>query len=195
MLTSLCTSLTLLPVLEQEQGASELVLDLRDNRGGLVSEGVEVARLFLDGALCIRQLDGWQLVPFASRKRHGLGCSVAHSGADQVPLAHRLYINSRSAVDWCCCKSSYQHSKSGSMRSTHHWHSQAAIICSWGAGRGDGGAPGVQRQRHRGDCPGADARAVDGASQPEHSQRQRDPGRCVAELPGARSIPVYIYLP
>ncbi len=35
----------------QEQGALELVLDLRDNRGGLVSEGVEVARLFLDGAL------------------------------------------------------------------------------------------------------------------------------------------------
>ena len=38
------------PVLAQDQGASELVLDLRDNRGGLVSEGVEVARLFLDGA-------------------------------------------------------------------------------------------------------------------------------------------------
>ena len=37
-------------LLGQEQGASELVLDLRDNRGGLVSEGVEVARLFLDGA-------------------------------------------------------------------------------------------------------------------------------------------------
>ena len=31
-------------------GARELVLDLRDNRGGLVQEGVELARLFLDGA-------------------------------------------------------------------------------------------------------------------------------------------------
>ncbi|KAF6257207.1 ClpP/crotonase [Scenedesmus sp. NREL 46B-D3] len=31
----------------QQRGATELVLDLRDNRGGLVSEGLEVARLFL----------------------------------------------------------------------------------------------------------------------------------------------------
>eukprot|EP00951_Prasinocladus_malaysianus_P030980 scaffold294649_cov42-Prasinocladus_malaysianus.AAC.1 len=31
------------------RGAGELVLDLRDNRGGLVTTGVEVARLFLDG--------------------------------------------------------------------------------------------------------------------------------------------------
>eukprot|EP00775_Hariotina_reticulata_P008411 gene8411-8595_t len=31
----------------QQKGAAELVLDLRDNRGGLVSEGLEVARLFL----------------------------------------------------------------------------------------------------------------------------------------------------
>lgn len=33
----------------REQGAQEFVLDLRDNLGGLVEEGVEVARLFLDG--------------------------------------------------------------------------------------------------------------------------------------------------
>ena len=31
------------------QGAQEYVLDLRNNLGGLVEEGVEVARLFLDG--------------------------------------------------------------------------------------------------------------------------------------------------
>lgn len=33
----------------EARGAARLVLDLRDNRGGLVSEGIEVARLFLDG--------------------------------------------------------------------------------------------------------------------------------------------------
>ena len=33
----------------RNQGAQEFVLDLRDNLGGLVEEGVEVARLFLKG--------------------------------------------------------------------------------------------------------------------------------------------------
>lgn len=32
-----------------DEGAEEFVLDLRNNLGGLVEEGVEVARLFLDG--------------------------------------------------------------------------------------------------------------------------------------------------
>lgn len=35
------------PLALQAGGASALQLDLRDNRGGLVSEGLEVARLFL----------------------------------------------------------------------------------------------------------------------------------------------------
>ena len=35
----------------EDQGAGELVLDLRDNRGGLVQEGIEIAKLFLEGEL------------------------------------------------------------------------------------------------------------------------------------------------
>jgi hypothetical protein len=41
-----------------------LVLDLRDNRGGLVSEGLEVARLFLEGG-CVEALEGWGPAPAA----------------------------------------------------------------------------------------------------------------------------------
>ena len=33
----------------EAEGANELVLDLRDNRGGLVQEGIEIAKLFLPG--------------------------------------------------------------------------------------------------------------------------------------------------
>lgn len=42
-------------------GAEEFVLDLRNNLGGLVEEGVEVARLFLDG---VPQL-GCKVMPYA----------------------------------------------------------------------------------------------------------------------------------
>ncbi len=39
----------------QDAGAAEVELDLRGNLGGLVSQGVETARLFLDGALSWRR--------------------------------------------------------------------------------------------------------------------------------------------
>lgn len=41
-------------------GADELVLDLRDNRGGLVTTGVEVARLFLDSGSTVVITQGAQ---------------------------------------------------------------------------------------------------------------------------------------
>lgn len=40
------------------EGATRLVIDLRDNRGGLVSEGIEVARLFLDNNATIVVTEG-----------------------------------------------------------------------------------------------------------------------------------------
>ena len=55
----------------ESAGAAELVLDLRDNRGGLVQEGVELARLFLDGAhttCCLCRLSG--LVHRAAKLAH-----------------------------------------------------------------------------------------------------------------------------
>ena len=45
----------------EAEGANELVLDLRDNRGGLVQEGIEIAKLFLPGrpyAVCSRAHKG-----------------------------------------------------------------------------------------------------------------------------------------
>lgn len=42
----------------QDAGAERLVLDLRDNRGGLVSEGVEIARLFLGGDALVVRTEG-----------------------------------------------------------------------------------------------------------------------------------------
>lgn len=41
-----------------EHGASQFVLDLRGNRGGLVSEGIEVARLFLENGNTIVRTEG-----------------------------------------------------------------------------------------------------------------------------------------
>ncbi|CAL8463652.1 g3186 [Coccomyxa elongata] len=37
----------------EAEGAAELVLDLRDNRGGLVQEGIEIAKLFLDDGMTV----------------------------------------------------------------------------------------------------------------------------------------------
>lgn len=35
----------------ENKGVTELVLDLRNNRGGLVQEGVEIAKAFLNGTI------------------------------------------------------------------------------------------------------------------------------------------------
>ena len=53
------------------EGAQEYVLDLRNNLGGLVEEGVEVARLFLDGNSRTAELS-------SNQRKEGLrlpGCS------------------------------------------------------------------------------------------------------------------------
>lgn len=42
----------------EKDGAKRLILDLRDNRGGLVSEGIEVARLFLDNESVVVVTEG-----------------------------------------------------------------------------------------------------------------------------------------
>lgn len=49
----------------QAKGADRFVLDLRDNRGGLVTEGIEVARLFLQAgdATIVQQLGGQRMGP------------------------------------------------------------------------------------------------------------------------------------
>eukprot|EP00884_Botryococcus_braunii_P007006 jgi/Botrbrau1/16306/Bobra.0066s0074.1 len=40
------------------EGADEFVLDLRDNRGGLIQEGIEVAKLFLNGPATVVVTEG-----------------------------------------------------------------------------------------------------------------------------------------
>ena len=59
------------------QGAVELVLDLRDNRGGLVQEGIEIAKLFLEGELPLA-LGKSLLVP-------GSPSEARHSSASSQP--------------------------------------------------------------------------------------------------------------
>lgn len=51
-----------------QEGAEAFVLDLRDNRGGLIQEGIEVAKLFLDG------MPREPLKPFYSKKASRWPC-------------------------------------------------------------------------------------------------------------------------
>ena len=53
----------------EDQGAAELVLDLRDNRGGLVQEGIEIAKIFLEGRFLSQQASLGPCRPSIVRER------------------------------------------------------------------------------------------------------------------------------
>lgn len=69
-------------------GVSRLVLDLRDNRGGLVTEGVEVAKLFLEGDALVVKTEG---------KARASSAPITAPGpaATQVPLV--VLVNDHTA--------------------------------------------------------------------------------------------------
>lgn len=75
----------------QQQGATNFVLDLRDNSGGLLDSGVETARLFLDeGVVIIQQYKGQTEKAFEVTKRGQLA---------DLPLAVLVNQNTASAAE------------------------------------------------------------------------------------------------
>lgn len=71
-----------------ERGATELVLDLSDNRGGLVNEGVEIARAFLPPGAPVFRTQG---VDRATETR------VPAGGAAATTLPLTVVVNGNSA--------------------------------------------------------------------------------------------------
>lgn len=75
----------------QGEGASSFILDLRDNGGGLLSAGVESAKLFLEGGIILQQqYRGEELETFSTRSAGPLA---------DIPLVVLINRNTASAAE------------------------------------------------------------------------------------------------
>ncbi len=73
------------------RGATHYALDLRGNRGGLLTEGIETARLFLaEGAIVAQQYKGQEVETYEVKKRGALA---------EIPLVVLIDSNTASAAE------------------------------------------------------------------------------------------------
>ncbi|MDM8521166.1 S41 family peptidase [Anaerolineales bacterium HSG6] len=75
----------------QNQGANRIILDLRSNPGGLLSEAVDVSSLFVNGPITVEKMKGGKEKIFTS--------DDSHQGALDVPLVVLVNAGSASASE------------------------------------------------------------------------------------------------